>query len=64
MTGIVQHEGIPRNKGKGDRTPAEAGMRLLRQPRKPAYLPAMMVRMDTRNMPGEWAQYWTVGLDS
>jgi hypothetical protein len=39
-------------------------MRLLRQPRKPAYLPAITVRMDTRNIPEEWAPYWTTALDS
>jgi len=51
------------NKSKGDWRPGEEGMRLLRQTRKPAYLPAITVRMDTRNIPEEWAPYWTTSLD-
>ena len=51
------------NKRKGDRTPLEAGMRLLHLPKKPAYLPAITVKMDTRNMPSEWVPYWTTALD-
>ena len=46
-----------------DRTPLEAGMRLLHLPKKPAYLPAITVKMDTRNMPSEWVPYWTTALD-
>jgi len=52
------------NKDKADRTPAEAKMRLLRQPRKPVYLPAITVKMDTKRIPVEWAPYWTTSLDS
>jgi 5-methylcytosine-specific restriction endonuclease McrA len=51
------------NKAKADRTPAEAKMRLLKQPRKPAYLPAMTVKMDTQRIPNEWKPYWTSVLD-
>ena len=51
------------NKHKGDRTPFEAGMHLVRPPKKPAYLPTIAVRMDTRNIPSEWAPYWTTALD-
>jgi 5-methylcytosine-specific restriction endonuclease McrA len=52
------------NMQKADRTPAEAKMHLLRQPRKPAYLPAMTVKMDARQLPEEWKPYWTEILDS
>lgn len=52
------------NKAKSDRTPAEAHMKLLKQPRKPAYLPAMTVKMDTRRVPEEWKPYWTTSLES
>jgi 5-methylcytosine-specific restriction endonuclease McrA len=52
------------NKRKADRTPAEARMHLLRQPRKPAYLPAMTVRMDARLLPAEWKPYWTAVLEA
>ena len=49
---------------KRNRTPGEAGMRLLKEPRKPAYLPLITVKMDNRNLPSEWAPYWTTKLDS
>ena len=52
------------NKAKSDRTPAEAKMRLLRLPRKPVYLPAMSVKMDTLHLPEEWKPYWTAALDT
>jgi 5-methylcytosine-specific restriction endonuclease McrA len=55
---------MPCNKHKGDHIPAEAGMRLLKVPRKPAYLPLITVKMDNRNLPSEWAPYWTTTLDS
>ena len=48
---------------KKDRTPAEAGMRLLRQPKKPGYLPLITVKMDSRNLPPEWEPYWTTTLE-
>ena len=52
------------NKAKSDRTPAEAHMKLLKQPRKPAYLPAMTVKMDMRRIPEDWKPYWTTTLES
>ena len=55
---------MPFNKYKGDHTPAEAGMRLLKVPKKPAYLPLIIVKMDSRNLPSEWVPYWTTILDS
>lgn len=53
---------IPCNRQKADRSPTEAGMRLRARPRKPAYLPSITVKMDTRHIPTEWAPYWTVAL--
>lgn len=51
------------NAEKGNRTPEEAGMKLLRQPRKPHFLPSVHVRgMGDRPLPPEWAGYWDVGL--
>jgi 5-methylcytosine-specific restriction endonuclease McrA len=51
------------NMEKGDRTPGEAGMPLLRAPKKPAHLPSVQVRgMGDRPMPPEWLAYWSVGL--
>jgi 5-methylcytosine-specific restriction endonuclease McrA len=55
---------VPCNKGKADRTPAEAGMKLLRQPKKPSYLPSITVKMDSKRIPAEWAPYWTTTLDA
>jgi hypothetical protein len=40
------------------------GMELLRKPRKPSYLPAMSVKMDTRRVPEEWRPYWTTALET
>lgn len=51
------------NSSKADRTPHEAGMTLLRAPKKPHHLPAVMVRMDARQMPPEWAGYWSDALE-
>lgn len=47
------------NATKADRTPAEAGMKLLRVPRKPHTLPSVMVKMDAASLPEEWRGYWT-----
>ena len=40
------------------------GMELLKKPRKPSYLPAMSVKMDTRRVPEEWKPYWTTSLET
>lgn len=48
---------LPDNMAKGNRTPAEAGMRLLRKPVKPQWLPAITVKMN-RRIPAEWQPYW------
>ena len=52
------------NRKKADRTPTEAGLRLRAKPRKPAYLPSITVKMDTSQIPAEWAPYWTVALEA
>ena len=51
------------NSMKGNRTPAEAGMKLLRLPKKPHFLPSVLVKMDPTRMPPEWAGYWSDVLD-
>jgi 5-methylcytosine-specific restriction endonuclease McrA len=51
------------NAEKADRTPAEAGMRLLRSPTKPHILPAIMVKMDATRIPDEWRGYWSDVLE-
>ena len=46
------------NSKKGDRTPQEAGMPLLRQPTKPVWLPVVPKKFDLRTVPDEWRPYF------
>ena len=53
------------NRKKGGRTPAEAGMRLFRHPRRPSSAPAIRITVGLRNAPESWRDYlyWNVELD-
>lgn len=51
------------NAAKANRTPAEAGMKLLRVPRKPHFLPSVTVKMNAAAMPAEWRGYWSDKLE-
>src|SRR3954463_13726376 len=53
------------NRRKGGRTPAEAGMHLLRMPKRPASAPAIRITVGLRNAPDSWRDYlyWNVELD-
>lgn len=51
------------NAEKSNRTPAEAGMRLLRAPKKPHFLPAVTVKMNATQIPEEWRGYWSSDLE-
>ena len=58
------------NRRKGGRTPEQAGMHLIRHPRKPDRSPAMHMAMHRitfglRNAPDSWRDYvyWNVELD-
>ena len=53
------------NRRKGGRTPAEAGMRLSRPPRRPESAPAIRITVGLRNAPESWRDYlyWNVELD-
>lgn len=51
------------NSEKADRTPAEAGVKLLRAPRKPHFLPVVTVKMDASKRPPEWDGYWSDALE-
>lgn len=56
----------PCNERKGDRTPAEAGMRLVRAPVMPKSLPITMLRLEPGvTVPDKWATYiyWQGQLD-
>lgn len=49
------------NASKANKTPEEAGMTLLRSPKKPTRLPTVTVEMN-ENVPEEWKYYWTSSL--
>ena len=53
------------NRRKGGRTPAEAGMHLLRSPRRPESAPAVRITIGLRNAPESWRDYlyWNAELD-
>jgi 5-methylcytosine-specific restriction endonuclease McrA len=53
------------NRRKGGRTPEQAGMHLIRHPRRPDKVPALRVRFGLRNAPDSWRDYvyWNVELD-
>ena len=53
------------NRRKGGRTPEEAGMRLIRLPRRPVSVPAVRITIGLRNAPESWRDYlyWNVELD-
>jgi len=52
---------VPCNTAKADKTPAQAGMKLLSQPKKPYQLPEIKVPLD-RRAPPEWRYYWKGAL--
>jgi 5-methylcytosine-specific restriction endonuclease McrA len=55
------------NRKKGGRTPEEAGMRLVRHPRRPDSTPAlrMTIKLGVKSAPESWRDYlyWNVELD-
>jgi 5-methylcytosine-specific restriction endonuclease McrA len=53
------------NRRKGGRTPAEAGMRLLKAPRRPDSAPAIRITIELRSAPESWRDYlyWNAELD-
>jgi 5-methylcytosine-specific restriction endonuclease McrA len=53
------------NRRKGGRTPEEAGMHLVRHPRRPERAPALRITIGLRNTPDSWRDYlyWNVELD-
>ena len=56
---------VPCNARKADRTPTEAGMRLLTAPVRPKWVPVMTLRLSDRSAPDAWRDYlyWTAELD-
>lgn len=53
------------NRRKGGRTPEEAGMHLVRLPKRPESAPAIRITIGIRNAPESWRDflYWNVELD-
>jgi len=53
------------NTRKANRTPSEAGMHLIRHPRRPDKAPAIRITFGLRNAPESWRDYvyWNVELD-
>jgi 5-methylcytosine-specific restriction endonuclease McrA len=54
---------VPCNSAKANRTPEQAGMRLIKRPTKPAYLPVVYSKKDLGQVPAEWVPYWTGTLE-
>ena len=54
------------NRKKANRTPAEAGMKLLSVPKRPTWMPAVQIRVSARSVPEAWRDYvyWTGEVDS
>jgi len=52
------------NRQKGGRSPREAGLRLVRKPLRPTWLPAVRVTIGFRDVPRSWYDYlyWNVEL--
>jgi hypothetical protein len=48
---------IPRNRHKGDRTPEEGGLRLIRKPRRPDALPSLTLSLGLHRAPERWREY-------
>ena len=53
------------NRRKGGRTPEQAGMKLIRAPGKPAWLPTLTITIGLRNAPDSWRDYlyWNAELE-
>ena len=53
------------NRRKGGRTPHQAGMHLIRAPRRPEKAPALRITIGLRHAPESWRDYiyWNVELD-
>jgi 5-methylcytosine-specific restriction endonuclease McrA len=53
------------NRRKGGRTPEQAGMRLIRYPKRPEKAPALRITIGLRHAPESWRDYiyWNVSLD-
>jgi 5-methylcytosine-specific restriction endonuclease McrA len=57
---------IPCNRRKGGRTPEQAGMRLIRVPKRPDKAPAIRITIKPAKTPESWRDYfyWTAELET
>ena len=53
------------NRDKSNRTPGEAGMKLLSVPVRPTWMPSVQIRVSTKSVPDAWRDYvyWTAEID-
>lgn len=51
------------NQKKGGRTPTQAGMKLIRKPRQPNWLPSVSLRIGTAKSPERWKIYLKLDPD-
>jgi 5-methylcytosine-specific restriction endonuclease McrA len=53
------------NRRKANRTPAEAGMKLLATPVRPTWMPSVQIRVSAKSVPDAWRDYvyWTGAID-
>lgn len=53
----------PCNQKKGGRTPVQAGMRLIRKPKQPNWLPTLTLQLSTARTPERWKIYLKLDPD-
>jgi len=53
------------NRRKANRTPSEAGMKLLATPVRPTWMPSVQIRVSAKSVPDAWRDYvyWTGAID-
>ena len=51
------------NRRKGGKTPKQAGLQLIRKPKRPSFIPALQIRFGLSEVPASWRDYlyWTQG---
>lgn len=54
------------NRRKANRTPVQAGMKLLSMPARPTWMPSVQIRVSTHSVPDAWRDYvyWTSEVDN
>ena len=54
------------NRRKANRTPVQAGMKLLNTPARPTWMPSVQIRVSTSSVPDAWRDYvyWTGEIDN